>query len=432
MPFENSLPPSRIAVIGAGISGMGAAHALARDHRVTLFESEPRLGGHARTVEVAGEVAGRGPIPVDTGFIVFNEPNYPNLVRLFAELGVPARKSDMSFGVSAEGGRVEYALSSLSSLFAQRRNAVNPNFLRMLVDILRWNARAVEAARDPSMTLGELLQRLRLGAWFQRYYLLPFSGAIWSTPPAQMLAFPALALTRFFQNHHLLSVYGQHQWYTVDGGSVEYVRRLQASLRARGCEIRLKAPVQAVRRHASGVEVRAAGGAWERFDHVVLACHSDTALSLLADPSPEETALLGAIRYQPNRAVLHSDTSIMPRRRACWASWTYTTEAHRPEAPVGVTYWMNSLQPHIPAEVPIFGSLNPSRALREELVHEETTFRHPVFDRAALEAQPRIHEMQGRRNTWFCGAWLRNGFHEDGLWSGLQVAERLGEARAWA
>lgn len=423
MPFEFAPhAPLKIAVIGGGVSGMGAAYMLSAGHHVTLFENEARLGGHARTV-----IAGRnGDQPVDTGFIVFNHANYPRLTAMFDALDVPVMKSDMSFGVSAGGGKVEYALSSLGSLFAQKRNVVNPNFLRMLVDILRWNARAVDAAADPSMTLAELMRRLNLGEWFQRYYLLPFSGAIWSTPLEQMLSFPAQALTRFFQNHHLLSIYGQHQWYTVKGGSIEYVRRLETAMRAQGCEIRTAAPVAGVRRLSEGVELRTKGGTWERFDRVVFGCHSDDALAMLADPSAEETALLGAIRYQPNRAVLHRDPAIMPRRKSCWGSWTYTSRDEDPMAPVGITYWMNSLQPDIARDDLILGSLNPTSQIRDELIFEETSFRHPVFDRAALEAQPRLQAIQGRRNTWYCGAYMRNGFHEDGYSSAVDVAQDMG------
>lgn len=428
MPIEFApSAPLKIAVVGAGVSGMGAAYLLSKAHNVTLFEDEPRLGGHARTV-IAGK---NGDQPVDTGFIVFNYANYPRLTEMFQDLDVPIAKSDMSFGVSAGGGKVEYALTSMASLFAQKRNIVNPNFLRMLVDILRWNAKAVETATDPTMTLGELMQKLRLGKWFQRYYLLPFSGAIWSTPLEQMMSFPAQALTRFFQNHHLLNIYGQHQWYTVDGGSIEYVRRMEAAMVEQGCDIRLAAPVIGVRRDAAGVEVRAKGGDWERFNRVVFGCHSDDALAMLEDPSQEEKNLLGAIKYQPNRAVLHCDPSVMPSRKSCWGSWTYTAQDNRPEESVGITYWMNSLQP-IPHEDLILGSLNPKTPIREELTFEETSFRHPVFDRAALEAQPKIKAMQGANNTWYCGAYLRNGFHEDGYSSAYDVALDMGMAPQWA
>lgn len=428
MPFEFApTAPVKIAVIGAGVSGMGAAHMLSKAHSVTLFETEKRLGGHARTV-IAGK---NGDQPVDTGFIVFNYANYPRLTALFKELDVPVAKSNMSFGVSADDGRIEYALNDLAALFAQKRNIVNPLFLGMLVDIMRFNSKAVDMAADPEITLGELMRRLRLGEWFQKYYLLPFSGAIWSTPLEQMLSFPAQALTRFFQNHNLLSIYGQHQWYTVEGGSIQYVTRLESALRAQGCDIRLGTDVIGVRRHDNGVDVRVKGGEWEHFDRVVFACHSDQALAMLSDPSPEESATLGAIKYQPNRAVLHADPSIMPKRKSCWASWTYTTTKQNRADPVGISYWMNTLQ-SIPHDDLVLSSLNPTVAIKDELIFEENTFMHPVFDRAALHAQTRIKALQGTRNTWFCGAYLRNGFHEDGYSSGVDVAQDMGLIPEWA
>ena len=428
MPFEYApSAPLKIAVVGAGISGMGAAHMLSKAHNVTLFESDKRLGGHARTV-MAGKNCDQ---PVDTGFIVFNYENYPRLTALFEELNVPVAKSDMSFGVSADGGRVEYALNDLSALFAQKRNVVNPKFLGMLVDIMRFNAKAVNVAQDPSVTLGELMQRLKMGEWFQKYYLLPFSGAIWSTPLEQMLSFPAQALTRFFENHNLLGVYGQHQWYTVEGGSIEYVTRMEAAMRDQGCDIRLGANVQGVRRTAKGVDVRSIGGEWEPFDRIIFACHSDQALAMLEDPSADERTLLGAIKYQNNRAVLHADPSVMPKRKACWASWTYSTAKQNVADPVGITYWMNSLQ-RIPHDDLLLGSLNPSVDIKEELTYEETNFMHPVFDHAALDAQTKLKALQGQQNTWFCGAYMRNGFHEDGYSSGVDVAKDMGMVAQWA
>lgn len=428
MPFEFApSAPLKIAVIGAGVSGMGAAHMLSKAHTVTLFEAEKRLGGHARTV-LAGK---NGDQPVDTGFIVFNYANYPRLTALFEELDVPVVKSDMSFGVSADNGRVEYALNDLAALFAQRRNVVNPKFLGMLVDIMRFNSKASALAQDPSVTLGELMERLKMGEWFQKYYLLPFSGAIWSTPLEQMMSFPAQALMRFFENHNLLGVYGQHQWYTVEGGSIEYVKRLEAAMRSQGCQIRLGADVAGVRRKKHGVELRVKGGEWESYDRVVFACHSDQALKMLEDPTTDETALLGAIKYQNNHAVLHADPVVMPKRKACWASWTYSTRNQKISDPVGITYWMNSLQP-IPHDDLLLGSLNPTAPIKDELIYEEAHFMHPVFDRAALDAQDKIKDIQGENNTWFCGAYMRNGFHEDGYSSGVDVAEDMGMVAQWA
>ncbi|WP_375691877.1 NAD(P)/FAD-dependent oxidoreductase [Pseudooceanicola sp. LIPI14-2-Ac024] len=420
MPFEAAAPRRRIAVIGGGISGMGAAHMLAEDHEVTLIEAEPRLGGHARTIHCGPD----GSQPVDTGFIVFNKVNYPHLVALFEKLEVPVVKSDMSFGASFMGGRLEYGLPSYRALFSQRSNAVNPRFLRMLRDILRFNARARDTARDSDLTIGGLMDVLRLGPWFREYYLLPFTGAIWSAPKQQILEFPAQAMIRFLENHALLSRGGSHQWWTVEGGSVSYVRRLGRAMLDLGVDIRLGTPVAGVRRTMAAPEVRMHGGEWEAFDEVVLATHSDDSLALLADPTQDEAAALGAVRYQPNRTVLHSDPALMPHRRGCWSSWNYAEGVTGPGEAIDLTYWMNSLQP-IPHETPYFVTLNSTRPIREDLIHDETTFRHPVYDRAALAAQADVARMNGQNGTWFCGAWMRNGFHEDGLASAVAVAEGM-------
>jgi len=421
MPFETAAgAPRRIAVIGAGISGLGAAHLLATDHRVTLFEAEGRLGGHARTV-LAGR---RGDQPVDTGFIVFNHVNYPHLTDLFRELGVPVAKSDMSFGASLDGGRFEYGLRNLRAVVAQPSNLLNPKFLGMMRDVLKFNARALEVAQDPRMTIGEFLRALGTGDWFRDRYLLPLSGAIWSTPTRGILEFPAQAMIRFFENHALLSHTGQHQWYTVEGGSIEYVRRLEQALARQGVTIRKGAPVEAVRRNEAGVELRARGAEWQHFDEVIFATHSDDTLAMIADPTPQERAALGAIGYQPNEAVLHADTNLMPKRRAAWASWVYTEETGRRSDRIDLTYWMNSLQP-IPESDPLFVTLNSQREIRPDLIYDTVTFRHPVYDLAALEAQQTLRQMNGLNRTWFCGAWMKNGFHEDGLASAVDVAEAM-------
>ncbi|MDG1351642.1 MAG: FAD-dependent oxidoreductase [Sulfitobacter sp.] len=406
----------RIAVIGAGISGMGAAHMLAPDHQVTLYESGARLGGHARTV-MAGK---NGDQPVDTGFIVFNYANYPHLAALFKELDVPVVPSNMSFGASFDNGRLEYALTSLNAMFAQRRNLVNPRFLGMLRDIVKFNKNALILAEDKTLSLGEFLAKLGTGDYFRDHYLLPFSGAIWSTPLDKIMDFPAHALIRFFENHALLGYSGQHQWYTVQGGSISYVNRLEAALRGNGVDIRLNAAIHGVRRDAQGVEVKTQGGDWERFDEVVMATHSDDSLAMLADPSEDEQRALGAVAYQPNNIVLHADTSIMPKRRATWASWVYTEDANAKSDRIDLTYWMNSLQP-IPDNDPHFVTLNTKRTIREELIYDQVTLRHPVYDLAALDAQVAVRGMNGSNNTWFCGAWMRHGFHEDGLASAVDV-----------
>ena len=410
----------RIAVIGAGISGMGAAHMLSPDHRVTLFESGARIGGHARTV-MAGK---NGDQPVDTGFIVFNYANYPHLAALFAELDVPVVKSNMSFGASIDGGRLEYALTSLNAMFAQRRNLVNPRFIAMLRDVVKFNKNALVLAQDTSLTLRDFLAKLGTGDYFRDYYLLPLSGAIWSTPVEKIMDFPAHALIRFFENHALLGYSGQHQWYTVQGGSISYVNRLEAAMKSAGVDIRLNAAIQGVRRDALGVEVKTHGGEWERFDEVVMATHSDDSLAMLTDPNPAEQQALGAVAYQPNDIVLHADTAIMPKRRATWASWVYTEDEVAKSDRIDLTYWMNSLQP-IPHDDPHFVTLNTKRTIREELIYDQVTLRHPVYDLAALDAQKAVRAMNGQNNTWFCGAWMRHGFHEDGLASAVDVVGAL-------
>ncbi|MEM9710144.1 MAG: FAD-dependent oxidoreductase [Pseudomonadota bacterium] len=427
MPYElGQHAPRRVAVIGGGISGMGAAHFLAETDRVVLFEAGARLGGHARTV-LAGK---RGDQPVDTGFIVLNYVNYPELTRLFEALDVPLAKSDMGFGASIAGGRLEYGLRGLPAIFAQKKNAVDPRFLRMLRDIVRFNREAHDAAQGHDLTIGDLLTQLKTGSWFRDYYLLPFSGAIWSTPTEKILDFPARALLDFFKNHALLNYTGQHQWYTVEGGSIQYVSRLQRSLEDRGVEIRTNAGVRAVRRTATGVEVRSSGADWEAFDDVVFATHSDVTLSLLSDATGVEQTALSAIKYQPNRAVLHADERLMPRRKACWSSWVYTEPARKTSNRIGLTYWMNSLQP-IPKEDPLFVTLNATQPIREELIYDEVTFSHPLYDLAALAAQDTLRAMNGTLNTWFCGAWMRNGFHEDGLQSALDVARAMATRPAY-
>lgn len=426
MPSETgTTAPKKIAVIGAGISGMGAAHALANNHRVVLFEAESRLGGHART-RMAGKNADQ---PVDTGFIVFNYANYPHLTKLFDHLNVPVTKSNMSFGASFSGGRMEYGLASLNALFAQRSNIASPKFLRMVRDILRFNAKGLEASKDETLTIRELLQKLGLSNYFRDHYLLPFSGAIWSTPKEKILDFPAYAMMRFFDNHALLGATGQHQWYTVDGGSREYVTRLAADMMRRGIDIRLASPIDAVRRTQAGAEVKTQGANWEKFDEVVFATHSDDTLAMLSDANAVEKSILGAVRYQPNKIVLHSDTSIMPKRRQVWSSWIYSEDAQRTDTEINLTYWMNSLQPWLKGE-DMMVTLNTNRPIREELIWDEVTLQHPVYDLAAIAAQDAAAAINGSNHTWFCGAWMKNGFHEDGLSSALDVVNTLNAARS--
>ena len=426
MPFElNATPVRRIAVIGGGISGLASAYLMSQRHRTTLFEAEPRLGGHARTI-IAGK---RGDQPVDTGFIVFNYTNYPHLTALFDKLDVPVATSNMSFGASFDDGRSEYSLSGLDEIFATRANLANPRHWRMIRDILHFNKKGLSVAQqDPGLTIGALMERLGTGAWFRDRYLLPFSGAIWSTPTQKILEFPAHAMMEFFRNHALLGYEGQHQWYTVQGGSVEYVRRLEAYLDRAGVNLRKGCPVQSVRRDAEGVLIRAHGMEEERFDEVIFATHSDVTLRLLADPTGHERSNLGAVRYQENDAILHCDTGVMPRRRKCWSSWVYRERSPADRARISLSYWMNSLQP-IPQDDPMFVTLNANHPVRDDCIYDTYTFAHPVYDMAALQAQGAIRAANGTNRTWFCGAWMRNGFHEDGFASAVDIARAM-DARA--
>lgn len=418
MPFDFS-SKERIAIIGGGVSGMAAAYELSPHRNVTLFEASTRLGGHARTVMAGAE----NNIAVDTGFIVFNYPNYPNLTRMFAELEVPVKKSNMNFSASIAGGKIEYGLRSFRALFAQKRNLLRPAFWRMLADIARFNKHALAMSNDPGLSVAGLLKKMKLGRWFRDYYLLPISGAIWSSTPAQIAHYPARSLVRFFENHALLTT-NNHLWYTVDGGSIEYVKRMAKAIEGRGGTILTGAPVRAVSRHEAEVTLTTTRGETHSFDQVIFACHSDDALKLIAAPTREESAILSSIRYQDNRAVLHGDESQMPKRKACWSSWVFQSVDDSPAPAIGITYWMNALQ-GIDAASPLFVTLNPQRKIRPEKIFEETIFRHPIFDRAAVAAQPKLQAIQGENRTWFCGAYARHGFHEDGYASAMMVTEKL-------
>ncbi len=417
--------PKRIAVIGAGITGLSAAWLLGQAHDVVLIEAEPRLGGHANTVLVPGD--GGGETPVDTGFIVYNERTYPNFVALLDHLGVATQPTEMSFAVSLDAGRLEYSGTGLAGLFAQPGNLANPRFWAMLRGLVRFYRDATRDARAGSaaaMTLGEYLAAGGYGAAFRDDHLLPMAAAIWSAPCSEILSYPARAFLRFHHNHGLLQLTDRPLWRTVTGGSAVYVERLRS--RFRGC-VRLGTPVRQVRRSPN--EVLVAGDGWsERFDQVVFATHADRTLALLADPDPLEASALGAFRYSRNRAVLHGDEALMPRRRRAWASWNHLGERARPDAACAVTYWMNLLQ-DLPRQRPFFVTLNPPETLRAETILREEVYEHPIFDRAALAAQEHLWTLQGARRSWFCGAYFGSGFHEDGLQSGLAVAEALGDVR---
>ena len=421
----------KIAVIGAGISGLGAALALSERHEVWLYEKEARFGGHANTVDV--EAAGRR-IAVDTGFIVWNRRNYPNLAGLFEHLGVETHWSDMSFGFSLFGGRYEYACDDLDRLFAQRRNAANPRHVRMLLEILKFNRTAREELSDgrlTGMSLGEWLGARGYSAAFRDRFVLPMGGAIWSTSTKAMLEFPAENFVAFFENHDLMTGLDPAQrWRTVTGGSREYVKRVVQAL---GPRARLGVGAEAVRRAGGRVEVRFDDGSEGVFDQVVLATHSDVALELMADADASERALLAAFPYSRNRAVLHSDASLMPVRRKVWSSWNFLSEGASADMgrPAQVTYWMNRLQ-GLPEEVPLFVSLNPQHEPDPATVHGSFAYAHPLYSGESFKAQGEMDLIQGRGGVWHAGAWLGYGFHEDGLRSGLRVARALGARPDWA
>ncbi|UUX94404.1 NAD(P)/FAD-dependent oxidoreductase [Aquabacterium sp. J223] len=431
-PADLPLPPARtgdrpqhIAVVGSGISGLACAWLLSQGHRVTVFEGEARPGGHSHTVEAPGP---RGAQAVDTGFIVYNEPAYPNLTALFEHLRVPTQTSDMSFAVSLDGGALEYAGTDLKGLFAQRRNLLRPRFWSMLVDLLRFYRQAPnDAAAAGLEPLDDYLARNGYGEAFRDDHLYPMAAAIWSTAAGRIGRHPTEAFIRFCQNHHLLQVSGRPAWRTVTGGSREYVRRLTAAF-ADG--LRLDTPVLALRRDADGVLLRTRDGWWpERFDQVVLATHADQSLHLLEQPSDDERQLLGAFGYSRNHAVLHADPALMPQRREVWASWNYLADRRAgADRPPCVTYWMNRLQ-SIPHDTPLFLTLNPLQPPRPEQLIRTEVYEHPLFDAAAMRAQRALWTLQGRQRTWFCGAYFGAGFHEDGLQSGLAVAEALGGVR---
>ena len=423
--YPPSTSPSRpgarlsIAVVGGGISGLSAAWLLASAHNVTLFEAEPRLGGHSHTVDAGG-------IPVDTGFIVFNQATYPNLTALFAHLGVATRPAEMTFAVSLDEGRLEYSGTDLGGLFAQKRNLLSPRFWSMLRDLARFYREAPRDTASLGLTsLDDYLAGKGYGTAFRDDHLYPMAAAVWSTPVAQIGRYPAASFIRFCDNHGLLKLSNRPIWRTVEGGSRTYVEAMARQFSGR---FAIGDPVRSVRRFAGGAGITTAGGVTLSFDHVVIAAHADQALDILADPSDDERRLLGAFAYQPNEAVLHSDETLMPSRRRVWSSWNYASRTHGGDPMLSVTYWMNRLQNIVEAR-PVFLTLNPIRQPREDRVINRQIYHHPLFDADAMAAQSRLWSLQGVRNSWFCGAWFGAGFHEDGLQSGLAVAEQLGGVR---
>lgn len=413
----------KIAIIGTGISGLGAAWLLHAHHDITVYEANSSVGGHSRTIDIT--ISGKM-VPVDTGFIVFNYRNYPNLVALFERIDAPVVKSDMSFGASIAGGSIEYGSKGM---FSQFRNILRPSFWGMIFDILRFNRRALAyLERDTSVTLRHALDEMGMGDWFRRYYLQAMGAAIWSCSVETILDFPASTFIRFFENHGLLTVDAHPQWYTVQGGSREYVKRLTAPFRDRICA---SCAVTAVTRTKDGVVVEDANGNKNLYDHVIIASHANQALEMLTNPTEDEMDILGSFRYQSNSVVVHSDASFMPKTRGSWASWVYLSEEDKDKnSSVSLSYWMNNLQP-LGTDTPVIVTLNPGRTPDASLVHDRHEFHHPVFDSAAVGAQKKLTLIQGTDRISYCGAYQRYGFHEDGLASAVAVVRALKVPIPW-
>jgi predicted NAD/FAD-binding protein len=421
----------KIAIVGSGISGLGVAHSLQGQADITLLEAGAYFGGHANTVDISLPTEnGLLTYGVDTGFLVFNERTYPNLIHLFEELGVETALSDMSFSVQAPNAwgqeTLEWSGSNLDTVFAQRRNLARPKFLKMLLDVMRFNKLCTQIAeqqseREMRQPLSEFFKQHGFGEAFKHWYFLPMMGCIWSCPTDQMLAFPVATMIRFCHNHGLIQVSNRPRWFTVKGGSRNYVEKIVSKI----ADKRLNTPVQLIERDEQGVRVITQGHA-ERFNEVVICTHSDQALRLLREPSPAEVKNLSAIRYQDNVAVLHTDEKVLPSRRKAWAAWNYARAAsdQLESTRVCLHYLLNKLQP-LPYSQAVVVSLNPTQAIDAQKIIQTISYAHPVFDLAAIDAQHNMHQIQGQQNTWYAGAWLGYGFHEDGLKSGLSAAREL-------
>jgi uncharacterized protein len=413
----------KIAIIGTGISGLGAAYLLHAHHDITVYEKNAAIGGHSRTITLNLDSKA---VPVDTGFIVFNKRNYPFLTGLFKHLGVQIDQSDMSFGVSVDNGMVEYGSKGM---FAQKRNLLRPKFWGMIFDILYFNKNALRKIRgQEDITLRDLLDQMKMGDWFRRYYLQAMGAAIWSCSVETILDFPAQTFLNFFKNHGLLTVNDHPQWYTVNGGSKEYIKKLTAGFVDK---IKVSSPVVAVKRSKDYVTVEDAHGDQQNYDHVIFACHADQVLGMLADASEKEQEILGSFSYQNNHVVVHGDIGFMPQHTEAWASWVYLSQNEKDnEEVVSLSYWMNNLQ-QLNTDKPVIITLNPQKPIKNELVYDRHDFSHPVFTLQAIHAQRSIEQIQNVNRVSFCGAYQRYGFHEDGLLSAVNVAQKLGAGIPW-
>jgi predicted NAD/FAD-binding protein len=423
--MSNQLP-KKIAVIGSGISGLACAYFLSDHYDIKLYEKNDYLGGHSNTAKINYNGCD---IAVDTGFIVFNFATYPNLVKFFELLKVEIKKSNMSFAVKIDDSKLEYAGTSLTSLFAQKKNLFNPNFLRMIFDILRFNKKALELLNKdclPNYTLKNFLDDLRVKKYFQQYYLLPMASAIWSSPLDKIIDYPAQSFVNFFKNHGLLSVTNQPQWYTVAGGSCNYVEKISQKISA---QISLNDQVQKIYKNDQGKLVVVSKKSQEVFDKIVIATHSDQALRMLSDPSEIQQEILKNIKYQKNLAILHKDQSVMPKAKKAWASWVYSCKNNKSDE-LSVSYWMNNLQ-GIDEKYPLFVTLNPNQEISKKDIFASYEYEHPIFDSQAILAQNKISQMQGQDQIYFCGAYQAFGFHEDGLNSALKVLNQLKIKAPW-
>jgi predicted NAD/FAD-binding protein len=414
----------KVAVIGTGISGLVTAYLLSEDHEITVFEANRYVGGHTRTVRVEKE---EGRYAVDTGFIVFNEPNYPNFSKLLKRLGVDSQPSNMSFSVQCQNTGLEYRGTSLNSIFAQRRNLLRPSFHRMLLDIGRFsrNAKAILGNGHHRTTLAEYVRTHGYSEEFLHRFLIPMGAAIWSASAERLMDFPIRYLVQFFDHHRFLSLNGMPEWRTITGGSQRYVDEIIRPFQNR---IRLNCPVRLVRRFPDRVEVGFADGQRDTFDRIVIATHSDQALAMLADPSPAEREILGAMPYQENDVVLHTDTRLLPRTKRARASWNYHV-LEEPQAGAAVTYYMNMLQ-NIPGPHHFNVTLNRTNAVASERILDQTRFHHPVYALQSVDAQKREAEINGVNRTYYCGAYWGYGFHEDGVKSALRVCRHFGKSLA--